>query len=126
MHLRLGHPRPEAGRLPYAERRPEQRLGLIEQMTPKFKPVTTGDDVSQAVSRGEAELGVLPLSEILPVPGVELAGTFPADIQDYSVMVGGVSVSADQRTAVKALMAFLTSSGINHVIEKMGMERSRR
>ena len=34
-----------------------KRLGLIEPMTPKFKPVTTGDDVSQAVSRGEAELG---------------------------------------------------------------------
>ena len=103
-----------------------KRLGLIEQMTPKFKPATTGDEVSQAVSRGEAELGVLPLSEILPVPGVELAGTFPADVQDYSVMVGGVSVSADQRTAVKALMAFLTSSGINPVIEKKGMERSKR
>ena len=103
-----------------------KRLGLIEQMTPKFKPVTTGDDVSQAVSRGEAELGVLPLSEILPVPGVELAGAFPADVQDYSVMVGGVSVSADQRTAVKALMAFLTSSGINPVIEKKGMERGKR
>ena len=101
-----------------------KRLGLLEQMTPKFTPTTTGDEVSQTVSRGEAELGVLPLSEILPVPGVELAGTFPADIQDYSVMVGGVSASADQRTAVKALMAFLTSSGINHVIEKKGMERS--
>ena len=41
-------------------------------------------------------------------------------------MVGGVSVSADQRTAVKALMAFLTSSGINPVIEKKGMERSKK
>jgi hypothetical protein len=27
---------------------------------------------------------------------------------------------------VKALMGFLTSSGINSVIEKKGMERSRR
>jgi len=103
-----------------------RRFGLLEQMTPKFKPTTTGDEVSQAVSRGEAELGVLPLSEILPVPGVELAGTFPANIQDYSVMVGGVSVAADQRSAVKALMSFLTSSDINSVIEKKGMERSRR
>ncbi len=45
-----------------------KRLGLFEQMTPKFKPTTTGDEVSQAVSSGEAELGVLPLSEILSVP----------------------------------------------------------
>jgi molybdate transport system substrate-binding protein len=102
-----------------------KRLGLIEQMTPKFKPTTTGDDVSKAVAGGEAELGVLPLSEILPVPGVTLAGTFPADVQDYTVMVGGVSPIAAQSSAVKALMGFLTSAGINPVIEKKGMERAK-
>jgi molybdate transport system substrate-binding protein len=102
-----------------------KRLGLIEQMTPKFKPTTTGDDVSKAVADGEAELGVLPLSEILPVPGVELAGTFPADVQDYSVMVGGVSAPSGQSPAVKAFMSFLTSGGINSVIEKKGMERAK-
>ena len=103
-----------------------KRLGLTEQMTPKFKPTTTGDEVSQAVSRGEAELGVLPLSEILPVPGVELAGMFPSEIQDFTVMVGGASVSADQRSAVKALLAFLTSSDVDPVVEKKGMERSKK
>ena len=102
-----------------------KRFGLTEQMTPKFKPATTGDDVSKAVAAGEAELGVLPLSEILPVPGVELAGTFPAEIQDYSVMVGGASAAAGQSPSVKALMSFLTSRGINSVIEKKGMERSK-
>jgi molybdate transport system substrate-binding protein len=102
-----------------------KRLGLFDKMTPKFKPTTTGDDVSKAVAAGEAELGVLPLSEILPVPGVELAGAFPADVQDYSVMVGGASASAGQSPAVKALMSFLTSRGINSVIEKKGMERGQ-
>ena len=102
-----------------------KRLGVYDQMMPKFKPTTTGDDVSKAVAAGEAELGVLPLSEILPVPGVELAGTFPADVQDYSVMVGGASAAAGQSPAVKALMSFLTSRGINSVIEKKGMERSK-
>jgi molybdate transport system substrate-binding protein len=100
-----------------------KRFGLTEQMTPKFKPTTTGDEVSQAVARGEAELGVLPLSEILPVPGVELAGTFPADVQDYTVMVGGVGTAAAHSAAARALLEFLTSSGLRPVIEKKGMER---
>jgi molybdate transport system substrate-binding protein len=100
-----------------------KRFGLMEQMTPKFKPTTTGDDVSRAVAGGEAELGVLPLSEILPVPGVTLVGTFPAEIQEYSVMVGGVSVASAQSSAVKALMGFLTSPGVTPMIEKKGMER---
>ncbi|HVQ14482.1 MAG TPA: substrate-binding domain-containing protein [Vicinamibacterales bacterium] len=102
-----------------------KRLGIFDKMTPKFKPTTTGDDVSKAVAAGEAELGVLPLSEILPVPGVELAGTFPKEVQDYSVMVGAASASSSQSPAVKALMEFLTSRGINSVIEKKGMERSK-
>ena len=43
-----------------------KRLGLVDRLTPKFKPTTTGDEVSQAVARGEADLGVLPLSESCP------------------------------------------------------------
>ena len=103
-----------------------KRFGLTEQLTPKFKPTTTGDEVSQAVSRGEAELGVLPISEILPVPGVELAGTFPADVQEYTVMVGGVGTGAAHSAGAKALLEFLTSSGVLPVIEKKGMERPPR
>jgi molybdate transport system substrate-binding protein len=95
-------------------------------MTPKFRPTTTGDEVSQAVARGEAELGVLPLSEILPVTGVELAGTFPADVQDYTVMVGGIGSMATHSAAARALLEFLTSSAVLPVIEKKGMERPPR
>ena len=102
-----------------------KRLGITEQMTPKFKPTTTGDDVSKAVADGEAQLGVLPMSEILPVPGVEVGGRFPAEVQDFSVMVGGVSAPSGQSPAVKAFMSFLTSGGVNSVIEKKGMERAK-
>ena len=66
------------------------RLALSEQLTPKFKPTLTGEDVSRAVANGDAELGVQPLSEILSVPGVELAGSLPATVQDYAVMVAAV------------------------------------
>jgi len=103
-----------------------KRFGLVEQMTPKFKPTTTGDEVSQAVARGEAELGVLPLSEILPVPGVEVAGSFPAEVQDYAVMVGGVSAAAKQAAAARALLEFLAAPALLPVIEKKGMERPPR
>ena len=103
-----------------------KRLGLFEQMTPKFKPTTTGDEVSQAVSSGEAELGVLPLSEILSVPGVELAGSFPADVQDYSVMVAGIGTGAPHAASARALVEFLMSPSVLPVVEKRGMERVPR
>ena len=100
-----------------------KKLSLMDQMTPKFKPTTTGDDVSHAVAQGEAELGVLPLSEILPVPGVEVAGAFPAEVQDYSVMIGGVGTAAAHSMAARALIEFLTSPAALPVIQKRGMQR---
>ncbi len=102
-----------------------ERLGLMDQMKPKFKPTTTGDDVSKAVADGEAQLGVLPLSEVLPVPGVELGGRFPTEVEGHSVMVGGVSATAVQSPAVKALISFLTAGELDSAIEKKGMERAR-
>ena len=39
---------------------------------------------------GNAEIAVLPVSEILPVRGVELVGTIPAEIQGVSVFAAAV------------------------------------
>jgi len=100
-----------------------KRLGLVEQLTPKFKPTVTGDQVSQSVANGDAELGVLPVSEILPVPGVEVAGRFPADVQGYAIMVAGVSAAAAHGAAARSLIQFLTSPTALPVIEKKGMEK---
>jgi molybdate transport system substrate-binding protein len=73
-----------------------QRLGIAGDLKAKSQLTATGEEVSQAVIRGDAEFGVLPLSEILPVRGVEVLGTFPADVQSYIVMVAGAGASATQ------------------------------
>ena len=102
-----------------------KRMGLAEQLEAKFRPTVTGADVSRAVASGSAELGVQPISEILFVPGVELAGSFPAAVQDYSVMVAGISTASTQADAARALIAFLMSSAADPVLEARGMERVR-
>jgi molybdate transport system substrate-binding protein len=102
------------------------RLGLSDQLMGKFQPTRTGEDVSRAVANGDAELGVQPLSEILPVPGVELAGSFPATVQDYAVMVAAIGSAAAQPSGGRALIAFLMSSAVDPVIAARGMERVPR
>ena len=102
-----------------------ERLGLTGQLAPKFRPGVTGDDVSRAVAAGDAELGILPLSEILPVPGVEVAGPFPAEVQEYAVMVGAVGAAARAQRGASRLMEFLVSPAALPIIEKHGMERPR-
>src|SRR5881275_3317116 len=44
-----------------------QRLGIADDLKSKSRLTATGEEVGEAVVRGEAELGVLPVSEILPI-----------------------------------------------------------
>jgi molybdate transport system substrate-binding protein len=100
-----------------------QKLNLAEALKSKSKLTTTGEEVSASVARGEVELGVLPVSEILPVRGIEVLGTFPADVQGYAVMVAGVSPTAAQSAAAKELITFIMAPAALPVIKKKGMER---
>jgi len=100
-----------------------ERLGLAPTLTPKFKTFTTGDDVREAVARGEAAIGVMPLSEILPAPALEVAGLFPSAVQDYAVMVAGVSQRSTRAATVRAFIEFLMSPGATTVVKNKGMER---
>jgi molybdate transport system substrate-binding protein len=100
-----------------------QRLDLEESLKSKIKLTTTGAEVSAAVGGGDADLGVLPLSEIVSVSGVEVLGTFPSDVRGYLTMVAGASSRSTQRHVVDELVRFLTSPGSQSVLEQMGMER---
>lgn len=99
------------------------KLGMMESLKPKLRPMDSGEETSVAVAKGDAQLGILPISEILPVPGVELLGPFPKDIQGYAVMVAGVGSSAAQSAVARELIAFLMAPARNAVIIKKGMER---
>ena len=99
------------------------RLGLAPVLTPKFKTFTTGDDVREAVGRGDAALGVMPLSEILPAQALDVAGLFPSAVQDYAVMVAGISHRTTRSAVARAFVEFLMSSNASAVVAAKGMER---
>jgi molybdate transport system substrate-binding protein len=100
-----------------------ERMGLTEVVSSKIRLTTTGADVGGAIARGEAALGVLPVSEILPLRGVEVLGTFPRDVEGYLVMTAGVASPAATRTAVKEFVTFLVSPAVLPVVHQKGMER---
>jgi molybdate transport system substrate-binding protein len=100
-----------------------KRLGLVDQLAAKLRPTLTGTEVSEAVASGSAELGVQPISEILFVPGVDLAGSFPPPVQDYTIMIAGISTKSEHADAARALIAFLMSAAVQQVLERRGMER---
>ena len=81
------------------------RLGISEEVNRKAT-LGTGGYVTAPVGRGEIELGIHQISEILPVPGVKLAGPLPPELQKYTVYV---AVPMKNESLVKPLIAHLTS-----------------
>ena len=100
-----------------------KRLGMSDALQTKTRLAATRDEVGDALRNGTAEVGVLPISEILPLAGVELAGAFPTDLQTYIVMVAGVSAKTAQGGVVRELIDFLTAPAALPVITARGMER---
>jgi molybdate transport system substrate-binding protein len=84
-------------------------------------PKTTSTGVA-AVAKGDAEMAVQPVSELLHVPGTEFVGTIPKQIQYVSVFSAAIVVGAKDDKAAKKLMDFLTSESAKAAIKKSGME----
>ena len=99
------------------------KLGITAQLKPKYNLRPTAAEVGEAVSQGVVEIGIAPVSEILPVRGLDLVGPFPKDIQSYVELTGAVGVSAKQATAARALLAYLIAPGNLPVYKLKGMER---
>ena len=100
-----------------------QQLGIAEALKSKTQVKTTGQQVGEAVASGAADIGVLPVTEIIAVRGAELLGTFPAEVQSYVALVGGVGVGAKNSGGAKELLEFLTAPAALPTIKKTGMER---
>jgi molybdate transport system substrate-binding protein len=94
-------------------------LGIADALKPKIKllQVTT----SEGVIRGEVEVALGPISDIL-ASSAELVGPFPAELQWYLVLPAGVAVGSKNPDAAKTLIKFLTSPAAAPVFKAKGME----
>jgi molybdate transport system substrate-binding protein len=96
------------------------RLGIAEAMKAKTKPQQLPDQIAPAVAKGDAELGVF-LVNTLIAPGVELVGTFPAELQQELVFTAAVTADSKQSDAAKAFIDYLTSPTAATIIKAKGM-----
>jgi molybdate transport system substrate-binding protein len=97
------------------------RLGIADAIKSKVTVPDT-DAVSELVAKGELELGVVVITQILTTPGVELVGPLPPEIQFYTMFVGGVSANAKAPDAARELIKYLTGPAAVPVIRSQGME----
>jgi molybdate transport system substrate-binding protein len=97
-----------------------ERLGIVAAMQAKTKVQTAPGEIAKAVARGDAELGVF-LTNVLIAPGVELAGSFPADLQQDLVFSAAVAADTKDAPAAKAFIDFLQTPEAAAVLKAKGM-----
>jgi molybdate transport system substrate-binding protein len=97
------------------------RLGIAAEVKAKAKLLTSGA-TAELAARGEAELAVQQISEILPVAGAELVGPLPPELQLQTVFAVGIGSQAKMPDAAAALARFLTSPEAVCVIRAKGLE----
>jgi molybdate transport system substrate-binding protein len=97
------------------------RLGIADQL--KAKSILNDGSLSaELVARGEAEIAIQFISEIVPVKGVQLVGPLPEELQDITVVAGAITKNAENPAAAKAFIDFLTSPTVAPAIRARGME----
>lgn len=96
------------------------RLGIGEQMRSKTKAQTKAEQIAQAVATGDAEPGVFVVT-VFAVPGVEIAGPFPAELQDELVWDGVAAADTKQEDAARAFIKYLTTPEAAGVFKAKGM-----
>ena len=101
-----------------------ERLGVAEAIKAKVTRPES-DIVSELVAKGEVELGMTVITQILTTPGVDLVGPLPPEIQSYVTFAAGVGSHSKAPDAARQLIGFLTGPRAIGVIKAQGMEPVR-
>ena len=96
------------------------RLGIAEKINVKATP--RGSDATGMVAAGDADLAVMPVSEIVHAAGVDFAGNLAPEIQFDQTFSAAVVAGSGDIEASKRLIEFLASARASEAIRKSGME----
>jgi molybdate transport system substrate-binding protein len=96
-----------------------ERLGIAAEIRRK---ATIGDSyVGEITARGEAELAVQQISELMPVAGIDVVGPLPGDLQKISVFTGGVFTAAKNPAGAAKLFSYLASPELAPILARKGL-----
>jgi molybdate transport system substrate-binding protein len=97
-----------------------ERLGIADEIRRKAKIVDTY--VGELAARGEVEIAVQQISELLPVPGIDVVGPLPDEVQKISVFAAGVFRVAKNLRGAEQLVAYLADPALAAIKRSQGLE----
>jgi molybdate transport system substrate-binding protein len=96
------------------------KLGIADQLRPKMTNIR-GAPVGTGVARGEVEIGIHQIAELLPIAGIDIVGDLPADLNKTIVYATGLTTMVKHPDAANALVKYLSLPSSVPVIQKNGM-----
>ena len=99
------------------------RLGIAEQM--KSRTVTReGGYIGRVVVAGEAEIAIQQIVELLAVPGIDLVGPLPDEIQKVFETASGIFAASQRSEAAESLLRFLLAPAAAGTFQAKGLEQA--
>jgi molybdate transport system substrate-binding protein len=101
-----------------------EQLGITDAMAAKAKYGAGGAAglAGLVVLRGEADIGIQQMAELIAVSGIDVVGPLPAQLQSVTTFTAAVPTAASHADAGRAVIAFLTTPGAKAVIKAKGLE----
>ena len=99
-----------------------ERWGIATDIAPRMVQAPPGVPVGSLVASGQVDLGFQQLSELIHLPGIDVLGPLPAEIQITTTFSAGIATTATQVNSAQALLAFLASPQTADAKRKQGME----
>ncbi len=97
------------------------RLGIAQQVNARAK-LGRAVPNAEAVVKGEADIAVQQIPELLAVPGVEVIGPLPGDLQNTTEFSAAVLATSRDPAAAKAVVDFLRSPDTAATLKARGFE----
>jgi molybdate transport system substrate-binding protein len=101
-----------------------ERLGIaaVVALKAKLSQGGSGGLVGDLVVKGDAEIGVQQIPELMAVSGIDIVGPLPGDLQNVTRFSAGIPTNAKDPDIGKALIAFLRTPTSAAVFKAKGLE----
>jgi molybdate transport system substrate-binding protein len=96
-----------------------ERLGIADEI--RRKAVISDAYMGEIVVRGEAELAVQQISELMPVAGIDIVGPLPDDLQKISLFTAAIFTAAKNPAGGAKLVSFLGAPELAPILERKGL-----
>jgi len=97
-----------------------ERLGIADEV--RRKAHISDSYVGEVTARGEAEMAVQQISELMPVAGIDIVGPLPDEVQKISVFAAGIFRAARNPGGAGKLISYLAEPRLVPVLIRKGLE----